>query len=516
MTAADRIAALSRAVDLAEDRLDASAIADATGVLDRIEGRAERAPDATVVALMGATGSGKSTLFNAIIGEEVATAAATRPTTREPMSISWAENAGELLDWLGVGQRHEREPDGTGLVLLDLPDIDSTEARNRETAARLSEVVDALVWVLDPQKYADAVVHNEFLAPLAANAEVMIVVLNQVDRLGPEREEVLRNLHGLLARDGLSHVTVLATSARTGEGVPELRDRITQLARSRRARLERTLGEITRGAAALRAAADGAPEISSVRVELERVEEAAANAAGVPVVVDAARTAYMQRARRHIGWVPVRWVGRLRPNALARLHLDRRTRVTSAPAASHVQSATLRSAAIEMISTATRDLPDEWRTSVAESARSRVPEAITGLDAAIGAVDYGTGRTPGWWRGLNVLQWLAFLTAVLGGGWLVALGVLDYLRMPQPPLPMVGDFPLPTVLLVGGVLLGILLAVLGTLAARAAAGRLARRVRRELSERVSAVVGERLVEPLETELEDYRLFRESLSLAERS
>ena len=42
-----------------------------------------------------------------------------------------------------------------------------------------------LVWVLDPQKYADAAVHDRYLRPLAGHGEVMLVVLNQVDRLAP-------------------------------------------------------------------------------------------------------------------------------------------------------------------------------------------------------------------------------------------------------------------------------------------------------------------------------------------
>ena len=54
-----------------------------------------------------------------------------------------------------------------GLVLLDLPDHDSTEIDHRMEVDRLVQLVDMLVWVVDPQKYADAAIHDRYLKPLA-------------------------------------------------------------------------------------------------------------------------------------------------------------------------------------------------------------------------------------------------------------------------------------------------------------------------------------------------------------
>src|SRR5690606_39507694 len=129
----------------------------------------------TVVALAGATGSGKSSLFNALAGAPVAKVGVMRPTTAAAQAAVWdPEGAGPLLDWLGVRRRHvvdpsadpaEREPGG--LILLDLPDHDSIEASHRLEVNRLVGLVDLLVWVLDPQKYADAAVHERYLRPLA-------------------------------------------------------------------------------------------------------------------------------------------------------------------------------------------------------------------------------------------------------------------------------------------------------------------------------------------------------------
>ena len=42
-------------------------------------------------------------------------------------------------------------------------------------------LADLLIWVLDPQKYADAAVHDRYLAPFATHAGVMVVVLNHID-----------------------------------------------------------------------------------------------------------------------------------------------------------------------------------------------------------------------------------------------------------------------------------------------------------------------------------------------
>ena len=71
-----------------------------------------------------------------------------------------------------------------GLVLLDLPDHDSVRGRrDRLEVNRLVGLADLMVWVLDPQKYADAAVHRRYLVPLAGHSSVIAVVLNQSDLL---------------------------------------------------------------------------------------------------------------------------------------------------------------------------------------------------------------------------------------------------------------------------------------------------------------------------------------------
>ena len=78
-----------------------------------------------------------------------------------------------------------------GVVLLDLPDHDSTELSHHIEMQRLVELADLIVWVLDPQKYADAAIHDRFLMPLATHKDIMLVVLNHIDEVPPSRKQAL-------------------------------------------------------------------------------------------------------------------------------------------------------------------------------------------------------------------------------------------------------------------------------------------------------------------------------------
>ena len=110
-----------------------------------------------------------------------------------------------------------------GLVLLDLPDFDSVERSHRLEVDRLLGLVDLVVWVVDPQKYADRVVHTSYLREFHRHRDVTVVVLNQADRLpAADLPRVLADLRRLLDDDGLAGVPVLATAAvqEPGDGRP--------------------------------------------------------------------------------------------------------------------------------------------------------------------------------------------------------------------------------------------------------------------------------------------------------
>lgn len=516
-TFADELAALTRAIDLADGRLSDGPIIAARQTLEKIGARSELAPDRTVVALMGATGSGKSSLFNAIVGEPLARTAATRPTTRRAFAASWGEGTAELLDWLDVPERALRPDDGSGLVLLDLPDIDSTEVDHREIAHRMAEVVDVLVWVLDPQKYADAVVHQQYLQPMAAHAEVTMVVLNQADRVSEaEVASIMRDLRRLLAMDGMHAVELRAVSALTGDGVDDLRARVHAIAASKKARLARARADLVRAAQHLEAAAQGAEAGTITPQSHSRLLDAGFRAAGIPAVTAAVRGSHIRQARASVGWPPLRWVARFRPDPLKRLHLDRAIANpslarTSLPGPTPVQEAAVRASAHALVSGATKELPDMWRSAILREVEARIPSVVSALDSAVAGVDYERERKPWWWTAMGFLQILLILAAVVGGVWLGGLYLMDYLRMPAPITPMLGEIPWPSALIVGGLGIGALLAVLSMVAARIGASRKAGRVARRLREAVAHTIERQLIGPLRTELGDYEYFRESLS-----
>ncbi|MDN5804202.1 MAG: 50S ribosome-binding GTPase, partial [Microlunatus sp.] len=154
---ADRVRALAEAVEACEGRVAAEPVAEARRVVKQVDQRLAFTGSITVVALAGATGSGKSSIFNGLSGTDLARVGVRRPTTSAPLAATWGDEPTEdLLDWLQVTRRHAVNAGGLldGLVLLDLPDHDSTEISHRLQADRLVQLVDVLVWVVDPQKYA--------------------------------------------------------------------------------------------------------------------------------------------------------------------------------------------------------------------------------------------------------------------------------------------------------------------------------------------------------------------------
>jgi GTP-binding protein EngB required for normal cell division len=508
---ADRLAALDEVVSLGRGRLAEPLVADAARVAGKAGTRLRLGAEHTVVALAGATGSGKSSLLNVLADVEVSAVGVRRPTTSAATAVVWdagdPAGAGELLDWLQVPRRHTLDGSGSpagGLVLLDLPDFDSVQLSHRLEVDRLVELVDLLVWVLDPQKYADGALHERYLRPLAGHADVMLVVLNQVDRLDPAaREACLADLRGLLDREGLRGVPVLGVSAVTGEGLDALRAELASRAAARRAAVQRLEADLTRTAAALRPSCPDAGRPAVRKQDRAALVDALTEAAGATTVADAVARSHRARAAAVTGWPFTRWVRRLRADPVRRLRLPPTPSElvrTSMPGPSAVQRARVDTALRTLTEHAADGLPEPWPRVVRRTATEATADLPDLLDRTVAGTDLGIGRQPRWWMVAGFLQAVLAVAAVAGLLWLLGLLALDWLQFPEPPLPHVGEVPLPTLLLAGGALAGLLLALLARRLAAAGARRRARVARRRIQERVERVADERVLAPIEAEL----------------
>ncbi|MCG5219941.1 GTPase [Streptosporangium soli] len=597
----DRLTGLGEAVEAAEGRLPDDVVEQARAVIERAGVRRSLSVDHTVVALAGATGSGKSSLFNLLSGTLLAEVGVTRPTTSTAQAATWnGAGTAPLLDWLQIPHRHELtpgpspaalsdadsdappsdvtpadaalsdapasgftrsdvasvspadapppvaepvsprgpsatapgastqttpDPDFSGLVLLDLPDHDSIRLSHRLEVDRLVTMVDLLVWVVDPQKYADALLHERYLRPLARHRDVMVIVLNQIDRLTPSAaERCLTDLRRLLAEDELSGVPVIGVSTRTGAGVPELRATLVERVSKRRSWTARLAADAETAADSLVKASHGAPAEAEVPPErLQRPLTAAlAEAAGVPLVVAAVAKAHRHRSVVATGWPVTRWLRRFRPDPLRRLRLGGIPETepeavgrTSIPAASGVQRSRVDTAIRDLAQSASAGLPDVWAAAVRQAARSHAGDLPDRLDRTVAATSYGAARRPRWWRAVGLLQWLVFALMVAGALWLAGLFALDYLRLPELPSPTLGEVPWPTVSLVGGALVGLVIALLSRGVAWLGGRRRARKTAKSLHAEVGQVGRELVVAPVEAELDRYRRFTEAVALARR-
>ncbi len=579
MELADRAAALSQACAEGARELEPAQVDQAVNLVDKVRERTSITGGHTVVALAGATGSGKSSLFNAIVGAPVARIGARRPTTALPSAAVWGtSSATELLDWLSVSSRHQVAvidevapgpsapeaadesaptdavvggPDGDpshagslgsaspvtaalgaptgsldGLVLLDLPDFDSRVDAHRIEAQRVLELVDIFVWVTDPQKYADALLHEDYVRALATHDAVTIVVLNQVDRLTPDAVAACRDdLRRLLVADGLAQARVFATSARTGAGVPELVQQLANAvagANATRHRLSADVvavaGKLRSGVADSEADLDGSADSGLV--------EALSRAAGVPIVLDAVAADYRRESRQAGGWLFTRWLSNLKADPLARLRLDKTVVSMKTVGEADVRAVLGRSsipppspAARAAASLATRQLADRasaglpvrWAHAVADA--SVTGDALTdSLDQAILHTPLRP-RPPRWWTLVGTLQWIFGAAAIAGVLWLSALAVVSWLQLPDLPTPTLYAVPWPFLLLTAGVILGLVTAGLSRLAARVGARRRAAKARQRLHDAISAVALDRIVGPVAAVLARHARVRELLDRA---
>lgn len=516
MSVRNRCEDLGRALDLAEGRFEPGLIEGGRQTLNNVGGRAAFGAEVTVAACFGATGSGKSSLVNALTASQAARVAATRPTTTQALAVGQnLDQASELLEWMKISQRAQGQGLPADVVLVDLPDVDSVIAEHRALSHQMAQVVDVLIWVLDPQKYADAVLHDEFVAPLAHHAEVTLVVLNQTDRLNPaEVPGVVADIQRLLARDGIPKAEVHPVSARTGAGIDQLRRRLSAIAADQRAARVKAEADITHAATQLLVATEGHDGARAVPAT-DGVIQAAAAAAGQEALAGAVQRSFVRSSSQHGGWPFTRWVTRLRPDPLKRLHLGTGTdrddqgpvvAVTSLPEPTPVQAALLRSRAQDYAHQAGAHLPPAWRSEMLADVNDRLPTLVDELDSSLAQLRLPL-RPPLWWKVTSLIQLLGAALVVAGLGWLLAVWVAGFFQL-HFDVPTYGYVPVPTLLLIIGLIIGGVTALCARFAARRGGERRARKTAALIRQAVAGGVERELVAPVTRQLDDYDLFLE--------
>jgi len=543
-----RLTALSRLVQIGAARTGADGfgedlLTEASDLLTRAGERLMLSSRHTVVSLAGGTGSGKSSLFNQLAGAEFSSVGVTRPVTRAAHACVWGvSGSGPLLEWLGVPSRHRYarasalgsgEQSMNGLVLLDLPDHDSVMGHATDEVDHLVGLSDLIVWVLDPQKYADAAVHRRFLVPLAGHSEVIAVVLNQADLLtAGQIEDCVTDLRRLLDSEGLHDVQILVTSAKTGAGVEELRKLLIEAVTARRAATARISADVDKVAAKFEpygvtesTDADDSPEPGDLHQEHLRPGTAPelaadfATAAGVSAIRDALRSARELRALDYVGW-PVSWLAErltsrdpVRKVRLGKLW-DELRGVTAGPAGA--QQAEVDNALTRVADENIPPLPSPWSRTVRAAVRSRAAEVPAAIGEQIGAALPGSAVVERWWRLIGMVQGLLLGCVLVGIVWFAALITLGVAHVGSGIPKLFSDawlLPWAALMVIGGMLGGWLTARACTRAVSKSAEGATEEVADDIRRRLEGVANEMVLSPAESELDELQRFRAQLRAA---
>ncbi len=160
------------------------------------------------VVFLGGTGTGKSTLFNALCGAPLSAAGVERPKTGGPVAYIHQEcpveeefpfpaldvvqcPAGASAPVAGSPaaftiMTHVRE-DLSHLLILDTPDLDSVAAAHRDLARDLYHLSDAVIFVTSQEKYADEVPHR-FLQTILDETSPLFILFNKAEHKTADSE----------------------------------------------------------------------------------------------------------------------------------------------------------------------------------------------------------------------------------------------------------------------------------------------------------------------------------------
>lgn len=184
-----------------------------------------------VVALFGGTGVGKSSLLNRLAGAEIARVGVRRPTSHEVTLYHHADRVPDRLpaefplDRVRTAVHHD---DARRNVLwIDMPDIDSTDAGNRDLVLQWLPHVDVAVYVVSPERYRDD--QGWRLFRQRSEQSAWLFVMNHWDR---GRDEQVDDLRQLLRGAGFAEPLIFRTDCSNAVVYDDFAD------------LQRTIGEL--------------------------------------------------------------------------------------------------------------------------------------------------------------------------------------------------------------------------------------------------------------------------------
>ncbi len=492
-----------------DEAIDAAAAlgldtSEAAAVRDTARERLGFPADAYVLALAGGTGVGKSSLLNALAGHEVSPAGVRRPTTGEP--VAWIPAAARselapLLDWLGVTEvREHADSRRGGVAVLDLPDLDSIAPEHRARVDELLPRLDAVAWIADPEKYQDALFHEDYLRRWSARLDRQAVVLNKADRVGPsDAERLRRDLAARLRAEGLPELPILVASSLDGAGgLRELRHWLDSGVEAKRVVTGRLAAEARAVVAdlAARAGVEPSGETRPLIPPARRTQVLRDVTHEVMQLIDLAglerqAVAATRLAARPRGGGPMggvtsfiyRWSGREQVAADPAGYLRRwRQRGSLARAVEPLR---------RVLAETLPQVPPGARPAVAALAEAAPLQARLGeaIDRAV-AAQAGTFRAPRsklWWV-IGIAQYVVTALLLFAALWFITLWIADGTPVATWDLPLFGPVPQPVVFLSVVLVIGYLLArALGT-----HAGWLGRRWAQRLRAAVSAEIEGRM------------------------
>jgi energy-coupling factor transporter ATP-binding protein EcfA2 len=172
-----------------------------------------------LVALVGSTGAGKSTLVNSVVGAHVSMTGIRRPTTNSPVLACHPDDVGWFAEnvFLPTVPRVRQEglarsgKDGLlvlaankgmpkGVALLDTPDIDSVVEAHHDFAHQFLDASDLWLFMTTASRYADATVWELLQHARDRGAALAIVLSRVLSAAGPE---VVGHFHAMLDANGL-------------------------------------------------------------------------------------------------------------------------------------------------------------------------------------------------------------------------------------------------------------------------------------------------------------------------